>query len=385
MKEEQKAKYVFYFIGDGMGFAHVSITEAYKAFEQNGDYASLPLCFTSFPVLGCATTYSDSNNITDSAASGTALATGSKTTNGMIGTAPDSTSLTSIAYKIQDAGYKVGITTTVNIDHATPAVFYANSVDRNNYYAIGSQLATSGFDFFAGGSFGNPTGKSADKRSLFDITKEAGYTIAYGMEEFNAKKGVDKMVLFDVNNGEDNTTLEYTLDRTEGELSQSDLVKAAIEQLSNSDGFFLMSEGGLIDWGGHSNDLPTTIFEILSFDEAIQVAYEFYKKHPENTLIVVTADHATGGLTLSGEKYRYDLSPLKEYVKPSNETNLKNYMTQKANTDVSDACGIKWTTGSHTADQVPVWAVGAQSSLFAGRMDNTDIPMKICRAMGVEF
>ena len=155
----QKAKYVFYFIGDGMGFTHVSIAEYYNGHTQ-GISGSRPLSFSLFPVLGWAVTHSESNLITDSAAAGTALATGSKTNNGMLGIASDSlTQLRSIAYKIHDAGYKVGISSTVGLNHATPAAFYGHNVDRGNYYDIASEIPSAGFEIFAGGGLIENTGK----------------------------------------------------------------------------------------------------------------------------------------------------------------------------------------------------------------------------------
>ena len=162
----RKAKYVFLFIGDGMGFSHVSLTEAYLA-QQRGVIGNDPLAFTQLPVLGMATTYSASNPITCSSAAGTALATGTKTKNGMLGMDADSLPLKSIAYKIHEAGLKIGIMSTVQINHATPAAFYAHNVRRNNYYPIAQELPGTGFEFFGGG-FLHPNGKEKDLPSIYD-------------------------------------------------------------------------------------------------------------------------------------------------------------------------------------------------------------------------
>ena len=149
-----------------------------------------------------------------------------------------------------------------------------------------------------------------------------------------------------------------------------------------------MVEGGKIDWAAHSNDLAGTIFETLDFDTAISVAYEFYKQHPNETLIVVTADHETGGVTLGMEKgYVYDLNVVKtpQESKIGGGSDVSNYMDGISADSLSVVAKIGWTTTSHTGGAVPVFAVGAGSETFAGRQDNTDIPKKICKAMGVEF
>ena len=383
--KEKQAKYVFYFIGDGMGFSHISLTEGYKATVE-GKIGNEPLCFTQFPVMGMATSYSANKYITCSSAAGTALATGTKTNNGMLGTAPDSSNLTAISYKIHKAGIPVGVTTSVTIDHATPGAFYANSTARSDYYSIGEQLATSGFEFFGGGGFYGAKDKREAEKSLYDLAAENGYSIAYGIDEYAAaKEGAEKMILFQKMEKRNND-LPYVTERQEGDLELPQVVEKAIDFLDNSNGFFLMVEGGKIDWAAHSNDLAGTIFEILDFDQAIAVAYEFYKKHPQETLIVVTADHETGGVTLGREKgYAYDLSVVKQAEKATEDTDVSNYMNDISKDSLSVVAKIGWTTTSHTGGAVPVFAVGAGSGMFAGRQDNTDIPKKICKAMGVEF
>lgn len=385
--KEKNAKYVFYFIGDGMGFSHVSLAEGYKATKE-GKIGNSPLCFSQFPVMGMATSYSANRYITCSSAAGTALSTGSKTNNGMLGVAPDSSDLTSISYKIHNAGFPVGITTSVTIDHATPASFYANSAARSDYYSIAEQLPQSGFEFFGGGGFYGAKDKRQAEKSLYDVAQESGYEFAYGVEEYKAKKGsAQKMILFQADEAKRNNDLPYVAERVEGDLQLPQVVEAAIDFLNNEKGFFLMVEGGKIDWAAHSNDLQGTILETLDFDQAIQVAYNFYLQHPDETLIVVTADHETGGVTLGrGKGYVYDLSVVKESGAAAQEgTDVSNYMQDISKDSLSVVARIGWTTTSHTGGAVPVFAIGAQSGLFAGRQDNTDIPKKICKAMGVQF
>ena len=383
-----KAKYVFYFIGDGMGFSHVALAEAYLAQERGDSCGQDPLTFTQFPVLGMATTFSASNPITCSSAAGTALATGYKTKNHMLGMNPDSLPLKSIAYKIHEAGYKVGIMTTVGINHATPAAFYAHNVSRSDYYPIGLELAESGFEFFGGGGYLHPTGSPKLEEPLpylGDAALAAGYTFARGLDEF-AEKKCDKIIL--TRNTDYEGALPYRFGCAEDELNLAQVVDAAIQVLENgSKGFFLMAEGGLIDYAAHSNNTLADIFETLDFDKAVAVAYEFYKKHPKQTLIVVTADHETGGVALGRDKgYRFDLTVFDEVKTNESSNDVEEYMNTKAvQEEYSEKAHIGWTTGSHTGAPVPVWAVGAGSEQFAGRQDNTDLPRKICKAMGIAF
>lgn len=385
-RQEKKAKYVFYFIGDGMSSTAVAAAEAYLA-QERGVVGMDPLCFTQFPVLGEATSFSASNIITDSSAAGTALSTGEKTNNGMLCIAPDSTTLlTSISYKIHDAGYSVGVMSTTPINHATPAAFFGHNVKRGNYYEIGKELPASGFEFFAGGGFYHPNGKEKDQTpSLWEIVADGGYTLAYGYEDFQAKKDAAHIVLVQGEGSEE--ICPYALGRPEGALTLSQIVEAAITVLErNPKGFFLMAEGGLIDWTAHSQDLAGTIFEILDFDQAIAVANAFYEKHPDETLIVVTADHETGGIALGRKGYKYDLTVIDKIKNASASTDVEEYMNNPKSIDsVNEEARIGWTTYSHCGGPVPVWAKGVGAERFAARQDNTDIPKKICAAMGVAF
>lgn len=380
----KKAKYVFLFIGDGMGFSAVSLAEAYQA-QERGSYTNDPLCFTQFPIMGMATNYSANKPITCSSAAGTAIATGSKTKNGMLGMAPDSiTKLTSIAYKIHDAGYKVGITSTVQMNHATPAAFYAHNIKRGNYYEIGQEMPKTGFEFFGGGGLLHPNGKDKDLPSLYTYIDKAGYTVARGLDEFKEKK-CDKIFL--TQKEDYDKTLPYSLGRKESDLTLAQVVDAAIQTLENKKGFFLMAEGGLIDYAAHSNNVIGTITEILDMDAAIAVAYEFYKKHPNETLIVVTADHETGGVSLGYKKgYDYDLKEFMNVKDNASTNDVDKYMSDKVVLkEESQKAKIGWTTTGHSGAAVPVWAIGAGSEQFSGRQDNTEISRKICKAMGVKF
>lgn len=382
--QEQKAKYVFYFIGDGMGFNHVSLAEYWLGYTQ-GVFDSRPLSFSQFPVLGWAVTHSESNLITDSAAAGTALSTGTKTKNGMLGTAPDSSALESIAYKIHDAGYKVGISSTVGINHATPGAFYGHSASRSDYYSIASEIPSTGFEFFAGGGAIESNGEDGDETSVYEAIEDSGYVIAEGMDDFADKKDEAGKMLLLQKNGRLKTELPYAIDMKDTDMTQADLVSASIDFLYDEDcpGFFIMSEGGKIDWASHGNDTKAVILETLSLSDAVAEAVKFYNAHPDETLIIVTADHETGGLTLSWEK-GYDLLFDKLEEIHCSKDMVAEEEREHMN-EISHEAHIGWTTGDHSGANVPVFAIGAGSTLFSGRMDNTEIPKKICEAMGIRF
>ncbi len=445
----QQAKYVFYFIGDGMGVNQVNGTEMYLA-EQEGRIGVKPLLFTTFPVASFATTFSATNSVTDSSAAGTALSTGAKTYNGAIGMDDNKEVLQTVAEKAKKAGKKVGVTTSVSVDHATPAAFYAHQPNRNMYYEIALDLPKANFDFYAGGGFLKPT-TTYDKKeapSIFPIIEEAGYTIARGLDEYNAKAAdAQKMVLIQ-KEGADPSCLPYAIDHKDGDLTLAEITESAISFLTkgNNKGFFLMVEGGKIDWACHGNDPATVFEEVIDMDNAVKVAYEFYKKHPKETLIVITADHETGGLGLGTSKYELHLKSLANQ-KQSQEllskaiTDLRKEKENKVSWEevkalladrmgfwktlpltweqekmlrdeyedsfvknhvvfeeslyakteplaavarkvMSEIAMVGWTSPNHTAGYVPVFAIGAGSKLFVGKMDNTEIPKRIAKAAG---
>lgn len=448
----QQAKYVFYFIGDGMGVNQVQGTELFQG-ELKGEIGISPLCFTQFPVSTVATTFSATNGVTDSAAAGTALATGNKTKNGAIGVLKDlETPVNSVAVWAKNSGRRVGIATSVSVDHATPAAFYAHEAGRSSYYNIGADLYRAGFDFYAGSDFVEPENKKdKNAKNLYKMAGEYGYCIARGYNEYTKESDkADKMILFQSKEAseKDRSAIPYAIDRTEKDLSLEDITRSAIDFLSKdmSKGFFLMVEGGKIDWACHSNDAATAFREVQDFDNAIKIAYEFYKQHPEETLIVVTADHETGGIVLGTGQYKLNLKALEnqemsesgftkvlnamrkkyknnvpwEVVKESLEENFgfwdeikltekqeerllsvyeKTLKGQKAKMEkseyaqdealaaeakriISETALIGWTSGGHSAGYVPVFAIGTGAGNFSGRLDNTQIPALIAKAAG---
>ena len=441
-----QAKYVFMFIGDGMGPNQVLTAEMYQA-ALEGKIGRVPLLMTQFPYSGQAATFSSSWGITDSAASGTCLASGKKTNNGMIGMTPDGANAYSVAHQLKQEGWAIGIMSSVPVDHATPASQYAHAEKRNEYYKIGTHLVESGFDFFAGGGFQSPTNKKDSiAPNLYDLCKKAGYTMVGSYEEAMKKIGKKKMLLvpqYDLDNptkGAD--ALPYAIDRKEGDLSLAQIVEVAIAKLSKSDRFYMMAEGGKIDYAGHGNDGATNIHEVMDFDAAIAVAYRFYEQHPDETLIVVTADHETGGMMLGNTSGEFNLQ-LMQHQKCSSDKlsarlsalhreqgealaweQVKSVLTEltglygavevtaeedaalqeayqkmmrkqetiktlyedinalagKALQTLNYKAGIGWVKGGHTATAVPVFAIGVGAERFTGWMDNSAIAPRIYEA-----
>lgn len=301
----KKAKYVFLFIGDGMGYSHIALTEAYLA-NLEDEIGVKKLVMSEFPVHGVCNTFCETRQITGSAAAGTAIATGNKTGVSIISKSSDkSVDYKSLAYSLKESGYKIGIISNVAINHATPASFYANADRRSMYYEIGVQLANSGFDFFGGGGFKYPEGRNADMENLYDFTEKNGYNIYRDINDLDKAKCeipcmcVNPTIL-------DEAEMPFAIDPNyKKSIPLADFLEEAIDLLENKDGFFIMLEGGKIDWAAHSNDAAGIIHEMLEFDKAIAKAFEFYLLHPEETLIIVTSDHETGGLALGNAVNEY--------------------------------------------------------------------------------
>ena len=332
------------------------------------------------------------------------------------------------------------------MDHATPASHYAHAEKRSNYYLIGTHLAESNFDFFGGGGFQRPINKDdASAPNLYDLCKKNGYTLVGSYAE--AQKNIKKRKLLlvpqtDLDNPDRGAqALPYAIDQKDDDLTLAQIVDIAIQHLSKHDRFFMMAEGGKIDYAGHGNDGATNIHEVLDFDRAIQLAYRFYQQHPDETLIVVTADHETGGLALGNnkplrlERLAYQkcssdtlsarLSALcQQYAEQLTWEQVKTFLAEnmglfgelsvsaeeeaelqaafsnmmrqqeslktlyadinalaaKAKELVNQKAGLGWTTHSHTATAVPVFAVGVGAERFTGWMDNSEIAPRIYQA-----
>ncbi|MDE5998307.1 MAG: alkaline phosphatase [Muribaculaceae bacterium] len=443
------AKYVFYFIGDGMGLGHVNATEAYNRDVLKSEQ---PILMMTFPVASQARTYSASSPITDSAAAGTALSTGVKTKNSMIGMNPDTVPVNSIAVDFMKAGYAVGVGTTVQADDATPAAWYAHAENRGMKETIAPQAAASGLSFLAGGGFKlHGAGEEAFVEFL-NTMRKGNYEIAEGYAAFNElkRKGgkfPQKVMLMPENAA--GGQVGYTIDSIPGYLTCAQITEACLHTLEsvNPDKFLMMIEGGNIDWAAHSNDGGGVIKEILNFQDAINVAYQFYLRHPAETLIVVTADHDTGAMAYGRNGGAYNIAyadaqkiskdsfadwtrnwgkdtanptweemeqvlkeklgfwttvpvgdrETKELKELFDETFISkraedektlyhtfNAFTSKAFAILNYHMGIGWTTTYHAGNFVPVYAIGANAQYFTGSLNNNEIPQLIKRACGVE-
>ena len=325
-KQAAKApKYVFLFIGDGMSYPQFQAASDYLGALDDPDYVkALPsvdyekregelngpkrLNFMNFDVAGSAVTYDSCSFAPDSASTATSIATGYKTYSGMINVdLTGSTPYETIAEKLHSQkGWKVGIVSSVNLNHATPAAFYAHQASRNNYYEIGEELVNSGFEYFAGGGLKKVTGPDKDKTSLYDLAANAGYKVTYTQADAEAVTAADGKVILIDEHLADSDAMDYEMDRQDGEWALADYVKKGIDVLDNDTGFFMMCEGGKIDWACHANDAGATVNDTLALADAVQVAIDFAKEHADETLILVTGDHETGGLTIGFAGTDYD-------------------------------------------------------------------------------
>ncbi len=328
------AKYVFFFIGDGMANPQRASAEVYlQAVQKPGEVGMTKLAMSRFPAQGMTSTYSLNAVITDSAASGTALACGYKTKSGVISMDPaGKVKYKTIAALAKERGMKVGIISSVDIDHATPATFYANEPTRKNYYNIPKQMCESDFDYFAGGGIKRPEGKKHDQPNLYDLAREKGFATVFVREQFEDLKPGRRVMAFNAyldNSG----ALPYEIDRDKSDISLAEFTELGIRLLDNPDGFFMMIEGGKIDWACHANDAGAAIHDTLAFDKAVQAALKFYEKHPSETLIVVTGDHECGGMTIgfAGTKYASFFDKLKNQNLSYQEFEVKLADWKKAN------------------------------------------------------
>ena len=317
------------------------------------------------------------------------------------------------------------------------------------YYEIATDLPKTGFDFYAGSGFLKPTNEKDSKApNIYTLFDKAGYTVAKGYDDFNKKfNNTNKIILQQVD-GKDNSSIPFAIDRKNDDLTLSQITESAIRFLTKGEdkGFFLMVEGGKIDWACHDNDAATAFKEVIDMDDAVKVAYEFYKKHPDETLIVITADHETGGIGLGKGPYKLNLKALNSQkvsaatlsgkikdlrktknnkvswediqtllkenmgfwdtitLTPEQEKRLKDEyqhsfsgeaiemnkseyfknepMAAVAKQILNDIALVGWVSGGHSDGYVPVFAVGAGADLFKGRIDNTQIPSTIRKAAG---
>ncbi len=309
----KKPKYVFLFIGDGMSYPQFQAASDYLGAVADTDNDEIldgnkPLNFMNFPVSGSAVTYDSTSFCPDSASTATSISTGHKTYSGTINMDESMTvKYETIAEQLKDEGYDIGVVSSVNLNHATPAAFYCHQPSRNNYYEIGEELIASDFDYFAGGALLKPEGADGDQENLYDKAEKAGYKVVNTQAEAEKISSKDEKVLLVSEKLADGDSISYENDRANGEWALADYVDKGIEVLSDNDkGFFMMVEGGKIDWACHANDAAATITDTVAMDNAIGKAVEFYNEHPDETLVLVTGDHETGGMTIGFAGTDYD-------------------------------------------------------------------------------
>lgn len=419
----QQPKYIFLLIGDGMGTNQRIITDKYVKDNKESGYANSGLYMESFPYSANTITTSESG-ITDSAASGTALSCGVKTKNGMLGMTPDGKFVESVALVAKKKGMNVGIITDSYINDATSSAFYAHVDSRSKYTEVSKFLPADGFELISGSEYRKT--KETDPVPDAMLT-EKGYNVVREAKFFKLlSPEKDKKVVF-INK------IPYAIDNPP-DITLAEILKKSITMLDSPKGFFIMLEGGKIDWACHGNDISTVIKETLAFDKAIKVAYDFYLNHPEDTILIVTADHETGGLELgnmdkmvetvnsqkcslstftdtvealkkkkiSAEEFianfavKFLSTPLSdkesaamekawnEFVQKSQpevkaEKSLKNGVILAASKITAERCGVTWSSTGHSDKKVKTVAIGSDSDKFdcTLSMDNTEIPKKL--------
>lgn len=399
-------------IGDGMGPLQVRMAS---------EYLGTPLLMETLPVKAAISTESAGGAVTDSAAAATALATGHKTNNGMIGVTPDGQPKKTILEAAREQGKATGTITTTNPGHATPGGFVAHVRSRSLDQEIVAQgMAVQDLIMGAGRKLFLPTsqgGSRSDGRNLVEEAKQQGYQYVTTSKELTQVQPGKVLGLFSTS-----SSMTSVLSRARGsgstEPTLAEMTKKALEVLTPAEkGFFLMVEGGKIDSGGHGNDTMYCVSETVDFDEAVAVAWEYVRQHPD-TLLVVTADHETGGLSVTGEANGQVLRGLKSSTSTmasaimTNRSATESILREQAgiespsameisvlstvkdraavetalNNIIARRAGFGWTTTGHTGVDVPLFAGGAQADVFRGDVyPNTDVPKRLAKVMGLQL
>ncbi|SEN40223.1 alkaline phosphatase [Mesobacillus persicus] len=431
-KNVDRPKNVIFMVGDGMGLGQMEIARLFEH-GKNGR-----LFMESLPNVALAHTYSDDNMVTDSAAGGTALATGEKTNNGMISVSPDKKEMASILKKFKQDGRQVGVISTNKVTDATPAAFTACVPNRwEGQSEIARQQLAGDIDVILGGGSQYFKPENQDGVDLIGKFKEKGYSFATNRTEMAEANGNKLLGLFHPDN------MNFTVDRAEvksEEPTLKEMTAKGIEVLSKgNNGFFMMVEGARIDHASHAADLTSVWKETIEFDQSVKYATEWAKENGD-TLVVVLADHETMGISATeamdiealkkiGVSHEFMANQLKkvdrsnEYSAESIRNVFKTYADiditedeiRQFNENVKDKRGkvyptrqVGWeigsiianhyhggtlnsptrslsSTGGHTGNLVPVFAYGAGSEKFEGVLDNVDIPKIIAKLMGYEL
>ncbi|OHB52251.1 MAG: hypothetical protein A2Y10_06180 [Planctomycetes bacterium GWF2_41_51] len=435
--QHNELKYIFLFIGDGMGTNQRLTADYYKQAIDTGNAKKvgdkLSLSMNKLPVHGIMTTHPSDAYITDSAAAGTAMACGQRVRRLTLGVDDTNKPIKNITEILRHKGWKIGILTTTAIDHSTPAAFYAHQSDRGKYYEIFQQMLSSGFEYFASGY---SIAAINDNFNAFELAEKAGYKVCRKRDELKTVSD-DKVWVCNPNWGKAGA-MPFNSDRTKIDFTLAEYVENGIRLLTNDKGFFMMIEGGKIDWACHHNDAYSMVSDIIGMDQAVDMALNFYHKHLNETLIIVTADHETGGMAMGGrndyfrpaklkgqigsaerfeieiekmkekgadfnkivdktEKWfgiedltEYEINDLKTAYELSSAGEIdesmpkeyrkyaqKNPYTVTAFRIFSERAGISWGSVTHTATPVMVTAIGIGAERFCGLLDITEIYSQI--------
>ncbi len=464
-----KPKYVLFYIGDGMGVAQRTIAEYYQDYIQEEE-----LEMNHLPSIGMYSTQSNNSYIPDSAATATAMSAGVDTNNGQIATQPlddnqlssenadeeklkiqdidtEADEMVNLGDGLHDAGLPIGVVTTTRITHATPAAFTSHSNDRDNESLIAEEQLEFEPELLVGGgtSYLTPQSeegsKREDDRNLIQEYEDKGYTYFDDIDAFNSTVSdtqTPELATFN------DSHLDYEIDTPDDAPGLSEITQSSIDYMYNNyeDGFFMMIEGGRIDQAAHANDAPAMLQETLEFESAIQAGLEFYEQHADETLIVVGADHETGGLGLGDESnYFLNLGTLDDYnggteamiqgkyqqgmdhekvltylqddyglgeLSEKERKQLENVMTRMDKTTpdpengyvgafyddygaydplatvvnqiTADRANIGFTTHAHTASFVEASAIGVGAENFDGMFTNEDIGLTLADLLEVE-
>jgi alkaline phosphatase len=360
---EPQAESLILFIGDGMGPEIVTVAKIYSEEALEAGLSMVALANTG--AAGLATTHSANLLVTDSAAGGTALATGSKTNNGIVGMSPDGATLENLLEKAVRQGKAVGVVTTTSVTDATPAAFLAHVQARGYETDIASQIIESDASVVMGGgrNYFLPAGegKRADGRNLIEEARGKGFAVVLDKDGLEAATGSRILGLFATED------LPYESERRTFEVpSLAEMLTRALQVLTaDPDGFVLVVEGGRIDHAEHDNDLPRALAEILAFDAAIGRAMD-YQGSDSSLVLIVTADHDTGGPGLT--------AGAQGYPRTSDVAGLVN----------EDCPFVKWVSEDHVGTMVPVLARGPGEDLFSGILDNTEVNRRAVMLLQLE-
>lgn len=420
---DYNVKYIFLFIGDGMGDDIIRLSNDILEDKHNK-----ALSFTEFHSQGKVSTELYNGDITDSAAAGTAIASGIKTKKGAIGVNVDGQNVESIIEYANDKGMKTGVITTVTVDHATPAAFYAHQSKRTKYEEILQDAFNSDLNVIAG----SYTSAGLSNEELTEMSESSDKELRFVEKDdsFTEEKGIYL------------TQVPYAKDNDFSNATLYSILKHSVENLYNDNGFIIMAESGKIDWANHQSDWVDAVNEIFVLDDAVQYALDFYEKHPEETMIIVTSDHETGGFIYDDDvnvdvydnvKTSYEglssiineakgkgtssgFSYLKDYltnnfgfgfddakdciipITSKNEEDLydafKYYVRKDKSTSyvykeiyqiINDFTGEIYTTDYHTKEPVSIYAIGRYSELFEGEYENVDIYSKLKEILDTEI